>query len=47
MNGKRPEFEGSLMLEVVEPESSMHAAADVVLAMNVAAGGRRWLWFPS
>ena len=47
INGKRPEFEGLLMLEVVEPESSMLTAADVVLAMNVAGGGSRWLWFPS
>lgn len=31
----------------VEPESSMAAAADVVLANALAAGGRGWLWLPS
>lgn len=34
-------------LLVVEPERSILAAADVVLAMAVAAGGRGWLCFPS
>lgn len=49
INGKRPEFDGGLkiLLLVVEPESSILTAADVVLAMNVAGGGRGWLWFPS
>jgi hypothetical protein len=46
IKAKRPEFEG-LMLVVVEPESSIFTAADVVLAMNLADGGRGWLWFPS
>lgn len=31
----------------IDPESSMLAAADVVDAMAIAAGGRGWLWFPS
>lgn len=34
-------------LLVVEPESSMAAAADVVFAMAFAAGGRGWLCLPS
>lgn len=41
--GKRPEFD----TEVIEPESSILAAADVVLAIAVATAGRGWLWFPS
>lgn len=32
---------------VVEPERNMVSAADVVVAMAVAAGGRGWLCFPS
>lgn len=35
------------VLPVVEPEMSMVAAAEVVLAITVAAGGRGWLWMPS
>lgn len=31
----------------IEPESSMFAAADVVDAIAMAAGGSGWLWFPS
>lgn len=31
----------------IEPESSMVAAADVVDAIAMAAGGSGWLWFPS
>lgn len=31
----------------IDPESSMLAAADVVEAIDMAAGGRGWLWFPS
>ena len=31
----------------VEPDNSMAAAADVVLANALAAGGRGWLWLPS
>lgn len=31
----------------IDPERSMLAAADVVDAMAIAAGGRGWLWFPS
>lgn len=30
-----------------EPERSMLAAAVVVEAMAIAAGGSGWLWFPS
>lgn len=32
---------------VIEPESSIEAAADVVEAMAIAAGGSGWLWLPS
>lgn len=32
---------------VAGPESNMAAAAEVVFAMVVAAGGRGWLWWPS
>lgn len=31
----------------MEPERSIEAAADVVDAIAMAAGGRGWLWFPS
>jgi hypothetical protein len=31
----------------MEPESSMEAAADVVDAIAIAAGGSGWLWVPS
>lgn len=31
----------------MEPESNMLAAAVVVDAMAIAAGGRGWLWLPS
>lgn len=31
----------------LEPESSMLAAADVVDAIDIAAGGSGWLWVPS
>lgn len=31
----------------MDPESSMFAAADVVDAMAIAAGGSGWLWVPS
>ena len=31
----------------IDPESSILAAADVVDAMAIAAGGRGWLWLPS
>lgn len=31
----------------MEPESSMEAAAEVVEAMAMAAGGSGWLWVPS
>lgn len=31
----------------IDPERSMLAAADVVEAMAIAAGGRGWLWVPS
>lgn len=31
----------------IEPERSMLAAAVVVEAMAIAAGGSGWLWFPS
>ena len=34
-------------LDVVEPDRSMLAAAVVVEAMYIAAGGNGWLWFPS
>lgn len=33
--------------DIVEPERSMLAAAVVVEAMFIAAGGNGWLWFPS
>lgn len=33
--------------EVEDPDMSMHAAAEVVEAMAVAAIGRGWLWVPS
>lgn len=32
---------------VVEPERSMHAAAEVVDAITAAAGASGWLWVPS
>lgn len=38
-----PELIGWPSLLVVEPDSSIAAAADVVLAIAVAAGGRGWL----
>lgn len=31
----------------IDPESSMLAAAAVVDAIAIAAGGRGWLWLPS
>lgn len=31
----------------MEPDSSMEAAAEVVEAMAMAAGGSGWLWVPS
>ena len=31
----------------IEPESNMFAAADVVDAIAMAAGGNGWLWLPS
>ena len=31
----------------IDPESSIDAAADVVDAIAMAAGGSGWLWFPS
>lgn len=31
----------------IEPERSILAAAVVVEAMDIAAGGSGWLWFPS
>ena len=31
----------------IEPESSIFAAADVVDAIAMAAGGSGWLWVPS
>lgn len=31
----------------IDPESSMLAAAEVVDAMAIAAGGSGWLWVPS
>lgn len=31
----------------MDPESSMFAAAEVVDAMAIAAGGSGWLWVPS
>ena len=32
---------------VIDPESIIDAAADVVDAIAMAAGGSGWLWFPS
>lgn len=37
----------SLFVLELEPDRSIAAAADVVLAIAVAAGGRGWLWLPS
>lgn len=31
----------------IDPESSIDAAADVVDAIDMAAGGSGWLWLPS
>lgn len=31
----------------IEPDSSIDAAADVVDAIAIAAGGSGWLWWPS
>lgn len=44
--GKNPELARASLL-AVEPDRSMAAAAEVVFAIAVAAGGRGWLWFPS
>lgn len=34
-------------LDIVEPERSILAAAVVVEAIYIAAGGNGWLWLPS
>lgn len=43
---KKLEFMSPSLLDI-EPDSSMDAAADVVDAIAIAAGGSGWLWFPS
>lgn len=40
-------FNAMLSADVEEPERSIEAAAAVVDAMAVAAGGSIWLWLPS